>query len=741
MKIGRRGFLSLVIGGAAGTALSPLPWKLTDDSSIWTQMWPWTPVPEDGEASYVNSVCTLCPGHCGITVRKIDNRAVKIEGMKGHPVNNGGICLLGLSGLQLLYGTMRVKTPLKRTGKRGQGRWEKISWNDAVSEVVEKLRDIRSGGHPQTVGFISGSDRGTVSRLFERFLTAYGSPNFMRMPSVRDSYELTQYLMQGVQALPGFDFENTDFVLSFGSGLIDGWGSPVRMSRVHSAWQSAGVKVIQIEPRLSNTAAKSDKWIPINPGTEAALAMGLAHVIVKESLYDAAFVENYVGGFFDWKNLVIDKYSPDTVASITGIDIGTIVVLARGFANASKPLAVCGRGNGTTPVSLDECMAVNALNALVGNINKKGGVWAVSEPDYINWPEIETDAEAAAGLQHERLDGAGSKTYPFTRYLLPRLPETIDSGENYPLQALFVSGSNPLYTHPDTQAVRNAFDKIPLVVSFSSYMDETAQNADLILPNHIYLERYEDVPTPAGMIQPVIGLSKPVVEPQFDTRHVGDVIIQMAKGLGGSVAKTFPWDSYDSCLKETLGDLWNSLIEEGFWENNGAMPPFFGTSYETASGKFELINKDTGSIPQFKPVSIEGDEKDYPLLLIPYDSIRLASGFIGDPPFVMKTVEDSILKGKDVFVELNPKTARNQGLGEGQRVVLTTPKGKAEVRVHLFEGIMPGLVALPRGLGHTAGDEYLAGKGINFNALIGPVEDPDSGLDTAWGIRAKLEKA
>jgi anaerobic selenocysteine-containing dehydrogenase len=242
------------------------------------------------------------------------------------------------------------------------------------------------------------------------------------------------------------------------------------------------------------------------------------------------------------------------------------------------------------------------------------------------------------------------------------------------------------------------------------------------------------------MIQPVIGLSKPVVEPQFDTRHVGDVIIQMAKGMGGSVAKAFPWDSYASCLKETLGDLWNPLIEEGFWSNAGIVTPLFETSFDTASGKFELINKDTGSIPQFKPVSIEGDEKGYPLLLIPYDSIRLASGFIGDPPFVIKTVEDSVLKGNDVFVELNPKTARTAGLGEGQRAVLTTPRGKAEVKVHLFEGIMPGLVALPRGLGHTAWDEYLAGKGINFNTLIGPVEDSDSGLDAAWGIRAKLEK-
>jgi len=137
MKIGRRGFLSFVIGGAAGTALSPLPWKLTDDSSIWTQMWPWTPVPEDGEASYINSVCTLCPGRCGITVRKIEDRAVKIEGMKGHPVNDGGACLLGLSGLQLLYGPTRVKSPLKRIGERGRGRWE--SFLGAILALGEKI--------------------------------------------------------------------------------------------------------------------------------------------------------------------------------------------------------------------------------------------------------------------------------------------------------------------------------------------------------------------------------------------------------------------------------------------------------------------------------------------------------------------------------------------------------------------------------------------------------------------------
>jgi len=733
MKIDRRSFLSFIIGGAAGTALSPLPLKLMDDSSIWTQMWPWTPVPVDGEASYVNSACTLCPGGCGITVRKIGERAVKIEGMKGHPVNDGGICILGLSGLQLLYGPTRVKTPLKRIGERGQGKWKKISWENAISEVVKNLAELKSKDQSHTVGCISGASPGTVSLLFERFLTAYGSPNFMQTPSIQDSYQMTLNLMQGVEAFPGFDLENADFVLSFGSGIIDGWGSPVRMFKANSSWRENDGKVVQIEQRLSNTAAKSDQWLPINSGTEAALALGLANVIIKESLYNTYFVDNYATGFNEWKQLVLEKYSPEKVAAITGTDEKTIIDLARNFAGASTPLAICGRGRGTSPGSLNEFLAVHALNALAGNINNKGGVWAVPEPDYFSKLKLN-----AFGLKNERIDGAGSSKYPFTRSLLNRLPEAINSGKPYPMNALLITHANPLYSTPDTKTVKAAFDKIPFVVSFSSYMDETASNADLILPNHTYLERYEDVPVPAGLQKPMISLSKPVVQPLFNTKHAGDAIILIAKGLGGDAADPFPWDNYEACLKEILGDNWDPLVEAGFRSDPDFSAPTWGESFETVSGKFEFANSDIDSGAQFSPIKIEGDDNAFPLVLVPYDSIRLASGYIGDPPFAVKTVEDTVLKGNDVLVEINPETAKKYGLREGKSATLSTPKGSAKVKIHFSNGIMPGLVALPRGLGHTAYDKFLADKGINFNELIGPVEDSASGLDAAWGIRVKI---
>ncbi len=737
MKIDRRSFLSFVIGGAAGTALSPLPGKLTDDLAIWTQAWPWTPVPTDGEVSYVNSICTLCPGGCGITARKIDNRVVKIEGMNGHPVNDGGVCVLGLSGSQLLYGPMRVKTPLKKVN----GRFREISWDAAIAEISNKLGELRSKGESHKIACISGTDRGTVSELLNRFLTVYGSANFTRTPSIQDSYELTMYLMQGVQGIPGFDVENADFVLSFGSGIIDGWGSPVRMFKANSSWKMAGGKVVQIEPRLSNTAAKSDKWIPINPGTEGALALGLANVIIKESLYNKSFVNDYSAGFDKWKRRILDGYSPEIVAKVTGIDKAVIVSLARDFARSSKPLAICGRGQGRTPGSLKEFMAVHALNALVGNINEKGGVWTLPKTDYINWPELKMDSVASTGVQKGRIDGAGIEKYLHARYLLNRLPEIINSMDVSPVEALFVSESNPCYTMPDTSSVKKAFEKIPFVVSFSSYMDETAEMADFILPNHIYLERYEDVPAATGFQKPIIGLLKPVVDPQFNTKHTGDVIIQLAKSMGGFIADAFPWENYEACLKEALGDRWDGLVENGYWTDSGFTAPGWKEGFETASTRFEFASDDTSSLSRYAPVKPEGDEASFPLLLIPYDSMRLAGGFIGDPPFVIKTVEDTVLKGKDVFVEINPATAGKLGLSEGKYAKLTTPKGSAKVKVHLFDGIMPGIVAMPSGLGHTAYDKFLAGKGININQLIGPVEDSSTGHDAAWGISAKLVKA
>ena len=738
MKVDRRSFLAFVIGGAAGTALSPLPWKVTDDISIWSQNWPWIPIPPKGAINRTRSACTLCPGGCGISVKKVDERVIKIEGLEGHPVNDGGLCPLGNSAAQLLYGPNRIRTPLKKI----DGRWQKITWQDAISEIAAQLQQLRDDGSAHTVGWIAGSDRGTVPALFNRFLSVYGSPNFWRMPSIWDSYELALYLTQGTRSMAGFDIENADFILSFGSGLVEGWGSPGYMFRAKSKMRKAGGRMDQIEPRLSKTAAKADHWISINPGTEGALAFGLAHVIIKEQLYNRNFINGYTDGLADRFQQTIDGFPPEIAAKITGISAETILTLARDFAAARHPLAICGQGQGHLPGSLQTFLAVHTLNALVGNINQPGGVWAVPEPDYIDWPELEIDAVAAEGLQQSRIDGAGTGRHPHARYLLHRLPQVINASAESPLQVLFIADANPAYSLPDTAAVEKAFEKIPTVVSFSSYMDETSALADMILPNHMFLERYQDVAGASGFPKPVISLVQPAVEPRYNTRHVGDVVIQLAKELGHTIGAAFEWDDYNTCLEETLGDHWDGLIENGYWVDDAFSGTQWAEAFETDSAKFEFTNNDIRTLAAYEPIQPEGDEAGYPLLLVPYDSMRLnADGQPGAPPFMIKALEDTILKGNDMLVEINPATAKQLGLSEGRLATLATPKGSARVKIRLTQGIMPGVIAIPRGLGHTADNRFLAGRGANYNQLSGPVDDPASGYNAAWGIRAKLTKA
>ena len=736
MKIDRRCFLSLAMGAGAGIALSPLPWKLTDDVSIWSQNWPWTPVPKRGEAKTVHSVCTLCPGGCGISVRKIDDRAVKIEGMKSHPVNQGGICALGLSGLQLLYGPTRVKGPLKRVGDRGKGQWMPISWDQAIREVTEKLAGIRKAGRPQSVAWFSGASSNTLNQLLDRFSQAYGTPNGMRLPTLEDAYSLTLSLMNGGRARIGFDFEHAGYVLSLGAGLLDGWGSPVRMFKANSQWKTAGVKVVQVEPRLSRTAAKADTWISVNPGTEAALALAMAHVILKESLYKADFVESYTEGLMEgFRNIVLADFSPEAVAKVTGVDAATITMLAREFAKAKRPIAVCGRGQGTLPGSLDLFVATHALNALVGNLNQPGGVWMVRE-ELPSWPDVQLDSAAKTGLGYPRLDGIQTPA----RISLPnRFIQAVAAGKDYPVEALLIVESNPLYTLNDTALVRQALSKIPFIVSFSSFMDDTAAWSDLILPNPIYLERSDDVVGVSGYPYPTIALSQPVVKPQCNTRPVGDVLLQIAKGLGDSVATALAWKDFNACLEASLGERFKSLKKSVVWVDKAYKPAAWDEVFATE--RFSFIPKGIAADAALKPVSVPGDAGGFPLTLMAYDTMRLSNGYIGNPPFLTKILEDTVLKQTDGLVEINPKTAKSLGFDEGDRAQIETPKGKALVKVHLDDGIVPGVVAMPRGLGHEAYDAYLAGKGINVNNLMASVNDPISGFEAAWGIRAKLSKA
>ena len=759
MKIDRRCFLSLAGGLVAGHLLSPVPWKVTDDLSIWTQNWPWTPVPETGPVTWKNTTCTMCNGGCGIKVRIIKDRAIKIEGRKDHPVNRGSLCPLGYASIQYLYGPSRVKSPMKRTGERGSGNYAPITWEEAITEVSGKLGDLRNSGKSHTVACISGSDKGTIPHLFKRFFEAYGSPNFIRTPSAKDAHETAAYLAQGKKAQNvGFDLENAGYIVSFGSGLLDGCGSPGYQFSSYSRFDKDHT-LVQVEPRLSNTAARAKKWMPAKPGTDGALALGMAHVIIKQGLYNRNFIENHSFGFEDWtdddgnihmgfKGLV-KAYTPSKVSEITGLEAGQIESLATDFARARNPLAVCGYNECTVSSDIDKTLAVHALNALVGNINQPGGMIVFSDPEY-NLPGVEKDRIASDGTARPRADRAGTTDYPQTRYLLNLLPEAIigANGNDLPIEALLVTDANPVYTMEDNETVREAFAKIPFIVSFSSFMDETAQFADIILPDHHFLEGFRDVPAPDGAGKPVTSLSAPVVKPLYNTRNTGDVIIGIAKSLGGTVGASFPWNNYEAFLKQAYNDQYTDLSRSGYVVSAEKHAPW-ERAFANERGKYEFYptirhtagNDDQSKLPDFRPVDLPGDKTNDALVLVPYKSPRIASGAIANPPFMTKTIDADMLKHEKLFIQVNPETAGKLNLKQGDAAVVRTPSGEATVLVDLFEGIMPGIIAMPAGLGHTAYSKFIAGKGVNVNTLLKPVFDPAFGLNKAWGIRASLQKA
>ena len=807
LALNRRNFIKLVVGGAVGTSLTPIGAKMIDDSAIWTQNWPWVPVPRTGEFSQEKSICTMCNGGCGIEVRKVGDRAVKIEGRTDYPVNPGGICPVGMGGLQLLYNeSIRFPGPMKRTGPRDSGKFVEISWDEALKILAQRITEQRDKRETGSIAAVDGNPAGsTMALMIERLLTAIGSPNYLRIPSAEDTSRIANRLMLGKDMPVAYDLENSDFILSFGSGLLEGWGSPGRVLNAWGLWKDASAKrpakIVQIESRASNTASKADQWLPAKPGTEGALALGLAHVIIKERLYNTEFVNNAFG-FLDWRSpegathtgfstMVLKNYPPETVSKITGLHKQDITELARNFSQADAPVALCGKGKGLLNGSLFESMSILALNALTGNIGRKGGVFVHDPIPLAALPDVIPDETGKEGLEKGRIDQAGGKNTPYTHSLFNRFMDTIISGKNPAVDTLLVFSSNPAFTLPEGGTFRRAMSKVPFIVSFSPFRDETSNMADLILPDHHYLEKIDDVVLPSGIQYPLYGLTRPVIKPLYRTRNSGDVIIELAGQVGGAVKAAFPWQDYEKILRVRAQGLYNS--GSGLTNYNEAMPPWDHTAartsdyasfeemwknikgkglwfrsvsangqikgFGTPTKRFEFystqisnaiqnvnlaemdihVRTDEACMPHYEGSHSE-EKQDHHLKMVPYEMINLASGWLPQPPYLNKTLFDHQLFKGESFAEINPKTAVQYGLRQGDQAIIQSGKGRVQVRINIFEGAMPGIVYLPMGFGHTGYDDFVRGQGVNPNLIIESIRDPLSGLPVWWNTTVKITK-
>lgn len=568
MDITRRGFLS-VSGAAAGLLLLPSEFRellraVADHKYQW---------PGPGIESWTNSVCQLCPGGCGIRVRLLDGWPVSVRGIPGHPVNKGGLCPKGEAGLQALYDPDRIQGPMKRAGERGTSAWTEISWDEAIGLVAERLGGLRAEGRPESVAVIGGQYRGFMKTLWQRFLDAYGSPNYIPMAMGCDTSDTVLWLTQGVRGHIGYDLENTNYVLNFGVSLLEGSWSPVWQIRCFADLKQGRpgrrVRVVHVDTRFSMTAAKSDEWLPIRQGTDGALALGIAHVLLRDGLVDADFLRDHTFGLKDWvdgsgrshegfRTMVLRDYPPASVAALTGIPEQKIVRVAHEFGETRPAIAMGDRGVSRYPNGLYARWAIHCLNALVGNLEQPGGILTPPEIPFTPLPALPEDGDSERGREKARIDGAGTAAAPLAASAIHRVPEAIRSGRPYPVEAVFLYHANPLFSLPAALGMREALARVPFVVSFSPYLDESTEAADLVLPDHIFLERWQDDPTPRNVPFPVLGIRQPVREPLYDTRGTSEILFTLAKALGGGVAAALPWKDMETFLKERVRGVYES---------------------------------------------------------------------------------------------------------------------------------------------------------------------------------------
>lgn len=575
--ITRREFLTVVGVAAGGYALAYAP---EVGVKAFREAWgkDWVDLAQ-GPERWVTTVCKQCPGGCGIRVRLIGDRPTKIEGNPFHPINRGKLCPKGQAGLVSLNDPDRIRGPLKRGGDRGSGRWQEITWDEAIGLVENRLKEIRSKENAHTLAIMDGDSTGLMKKLFERFLHQFGSPNYIHVPTgLEDGTGDAFYLMQGLKDGVVYDMEMANYIISFGSDLLQSFWSPVQVMKAIGYMRRGKAtrgRLIQVEPRYSITAAKADEWIPVKPGTEGVLALGMAHFMIKEGLYDKDFVEKHTFGFENWiepsgaehqgyKTLVLQNYSPSSVSEITGVPAQSVMRLAKEFTTQSPALAIATRGD------IYQQMAVHALNALVGNIDKPGGILTVKNPPVPHFPEPEIDEIARKCLKKTPITCGDSSKFPLADCTLSRLPERILQGKPYAISTLFFHNCNPLFSHQHINGFSQAMGKIPFVVSFSPYMDETTQKSDLILPDHAFLEKWQSNFTHTFQGFPVVGIGKPVVEPRYNTRNTGDLIIEIARTIGKPLARAFPWKDSKELQLDTLkkvyemnrGDLFVPELEE-----------------------------------------------------------------------------------------------------------------------------------------------------------------------------------
>jgi molybdopterin-containing oxidoreductase family iron-sulfur binding subunit len=643
-----------------------------------------------GQATYYASTCRECPAGCGVHVRVLDGRAVKIEGNPDHPVNHGRLCARGQAALQGTYNPDRVRSPMARTASGG---FEPIAWDDALAQVATRLP-----GSGEGLWFLTGNEEGTFAELVREWLGAFGSRNHLVFePFGYEALHQANRDVFGTDAIPSYRLADAQYVLSFGADFLETWLSPVEQTggfaAMHGYHDGRMGRYVHVEPRMSMTAMSADEWIAPVPGTEGLVALTIAHVVINHHARGAPADAQRLRS-------LLAEYEPEAMAARTGITAETYHRLAEEFT-AGPSVALPGGVGTQHGDALVTATAVNVLNYVAGNVGRTVVFGA--------------DVNAAGGSRYASLAA-------FTA--------AAAAGK---VSVLLVHGANPVYATPPGLGVGDALSRVPFKVSFSRFLDETAQLADLVLPDHDPFEQWNDF-VPRGGVR---ALQQPAMQPVFDTRQTGDVLIDLARRGGGAVAERFALggarqDLYKTYLQQrwrgaqlAAGDrrpfdeYWREAVQRGgAW----ATPP--ATPVRLAAGV--AFGAPSWSVP------------DGQFTLIAYPSSRLFDGRGANRPWLQELPDPVTSIAWSTWLEMHPDTAERLGLAEGDIVEVTSAAGSVEVPLYPYPGMRPDVVAMPLGQGHTAYGRYAEGRGANALELLGhePTGFGGVGYYAAVSVRA-----
>jgi len=698
MSMDRREFLSGgVLAATAGLALDACAPESYGIIPILIPEEPFVP----GEESWLPSTCFECEALCGIRVRKIDGRLVKVEGDPEDPSSRGGVCARGQALPQAMYHPDRIQGPLLREGERGSGRWTNVSWDEALDRIASELARTRDQGNDPWCGFFTGDATGHRLKVVDRFLAAMGGGRHLRhVPFDRGPIRRAHQIATGRLSPFDFNMAQASYVVSFGAEILESDRSPVRFARALAEMRQGRPgrrgKLVMVGPRLSLTAANADAWIPARPDSELDLALAVSSILLERDLYDSGFTGSRGTDFGAFQDFLLARARPSEVAERTGVPLKRIERLALELAEHRPAVALAGGASVRSRRGVALALAVSHLNALLGAYSD-GGLLRAEAP----LPGFASEFPDSPSLAAELLSGRA----------LPRV--------------LFVADTNPMHSLPPSFRLGEALSQ-SFLVSFASFPDETMQVADVVLPESMSFERFEDA-LPEFSLAPFARLSGPLLmRPIYDTRSMPDALIALAHRM--ERRESFPWESYEQSLREAWAPLgsWDEMLARGGFVGEAVREP---VTFATPDHRYRFA---------VEPLEAALGEAGSPgRSLHIYPSTAFGDGRSARLPYLQDLADPVTGVRWGSVIEIAESDAREQGIRTGDTVQLTAGDRTVTAPAHVSQGIVPGVVALAAGQGHTASGRHADGRGVNAYSLLEAAADEDGFFMSAGNVELR----